>query len=110
MGWVVKYDNLDTWFDDNLPRLGLNEKETTQFKEYWLEKLPEANYYELKIFEKEFLKQNIGLLITPEPDTLIRLEFYFKPLEEKINIQEPTIKTPERIGFTVVEWGGMIDN
>ena len=65
---------------------------------------------EVKILEEDFLKQNMELLISPEPDTLIRLNFYFKPLEQKINIQEPIINTPQRIGFTVVEWGGMVDN
>ena len=109
-GWMVKYNDLSFWFDENLPRLGLNEKEKDQFKEYWLERLPENNYYEIKILEDEFLKQNMDLVIDPKPDTLIRLNFYFKPHEEKINIQEPVINTPKRIGFTVVEWGGMVDN
>jgi len=94
----------------HLIKFGLNEKEKNQFKEYWLERLPKTNYYEVKILEEDFLKQNMELLISPEPDTLIRLNFYFKPLEQKINIQEPIINTPQRIGFTVVEWGGMVDN
>ena len=109
-GWVVSYNDLSKWFDINLIKFGLNEKEKNQFKEYWLERLPKTNYYEVKILEEDFLKQNMELLISPEPDTLIRLHFYFKPLEQKINIQEPIINTPQRIGFTVVEWGGMVDN
>jgi len=109
-GWIVKYSDLDSWFENNLPKLGLNEKEKNQFKDYWLERLPETNYYEIKILEDNFLKQNMDLLINPEPDTLIRLDFYFKPVMEKTEILEPIIVTPERNGFTVVEWGGVLDN
>jgi len=109
-GWIVQYDNLNGWFDTTLIRLGLNEKEKNQFKEYWLNNLKKANYYEIKLFEDNFMQQNMKLLINPIPDTLIRLNFYFKPLKEKTEILEPLINTPQRIGFTVVEWGGMIGN
>ena len=56
------------------------------------------------------MQQNMELLINPVPDTLIRLNFHFKALEEKTNILEPLIHIPIRIGFTVVEWGGMVGN
>ena len=49
------------------------------------------------------------LVITPEPDTKIRLNFYFKPLDKPIKIQEKKIETPERRGFVVVEWGGILN-
>lgn len=108
--WIVKSEDLDSWFELNLIKLGLNQKEKNQFKEYWLKELPESNYYEIKLLENSFLKENMDLIISPQPDTLIRLNFYFKPIKEKIDILEPVIITPERNGFTVVEWGGMIDN
>ncbi len=109
-GWIVQYQDLDKWFDTNLIKLGLNEKEKNQFKEYWLEELPESNYYEIKLLEDSFLKENMNLIISPQPDTLIRLNFYFKSLKDRIDILEPVITTPERLGFTVVEWGGVLNN
>jgi hypothetical protein len=109
-GWIVKYDDLESWFDVNLARFGLNSKEKNQFKEYWLKELPKANYYEIKLFENSFLKENMDIIILPQPDTLIRLNFYFKPLKKEMAIQEPITTTPERRGFTVVEWGGMLDH
>lgn len=107
-GWVVKYSELENWFDSNLNKLGLNEKESYQFKEYWLNRLPEENYYEIKLLSNEYLDENMALNINPVPDTLIRLEFYFKPLKEFEQISEPVIITPERKGFTAVEWGGIL--
>ncbi len=109
-GWVVKSEELNNWLDTNLLKLGLNDKEKNQFKEYWLNELPKSNYYEIKLFEDKFLKENMDLIVSPQPDTTIRLNFYFKPLKEKSNIQEPKIVTPKRNGFTVVEWGGVLDN
>ena len=109
-GWVVKYADLDSWFDNILSKLGLNEKEARQFKEYWLNELPESNYYEIKMLDSKFLKQNMNLEINPIPDTLIRIEFYFKPVNLIREINEPSIVTPKREGFTVVEWGGILDN
>jgi hypothetical protein len=88
----------------------LNDKEIAQFKDYWMKELTEANYYEVKILGDQFLKENMNLIINPKPDTIIRLNFYFKPHSEKIEMEEPTIKTPQRTGFTVVEWGGLLDN
>ncbi|MCX6741938.1 MAG: hypothetical protein NTX24_02050 [Candidatus Pacearchaeota archaeon] len=108
-GWVVKYEELENWFDIYLIKLGLNEKEKSQFKEYWLNELPKANYYEIRLFDQSFLKDNINLIINPEPTTLIRLNFYFKPLNNNVHIEEPKIETPQRRGFTVVEWGGVLE-
>ncbi len=109
-GWIVEYSGLDNWFDYNLPLLGLNEKEMSQFKEYWMEELRESNYYEIKILEKQFLEENMNLIVNPNPDTMIRMNFYFKPHLEEFELEEPIIKTPIRNGFTVVEWGGLLDN
>lgn len=109
-GWVVEYSNLETWLNEKLPELGLNEKESAQFMEYWLNELPVANYYEIKLLDQGFLAENMTLSISPEPDTLIRLIFNFRPLLEKETIKEPFIKTPIRNGFTAVEWGGLLEN
>jgi|WetSurMetagenome_2_1015567.scaffolds.fasta_scaffold30228_2 hypothetical protein len=106
-GWIVEYKGLEKWFDKYLPELGLNTKEIGQFKEYWLRDLRKANYYEIKLLDSKFLEENMKLIISPEPQTLIRLNFYFKPLFEKKEIKNPVICTSERSGFTVVEWGGI---
>lgn len=109
-GWVVAGNNLKNWFDVNLTNLGLNEKEKSQFEEYWLNELPENNFYEIKLLDNNFLDKNMALNISPQPDTIIRLNFYFKPLEKEIKINKPSIITPQRQGFTVVEWGGILGN
>lgn len=107
-GWVVATTDLKTWFDKNLPKFGLNKKESTEFKKYWLKILNDTGYYEIKLFSDEFLGKNMDLIVNPTPDTIIRVEFYFKHLTEPTTLVEPEIVTPKRSGFTVVEWGGTI--
>ena len=107
-GWIVGYGDLRNWFEDNLVRLGLNEKEKNQFIDYWIKELPKANYYQIKLADKKFLDEYMGLDISPKPDTEIRLLFEFAPLSEKIVIDEPEQTAPKRNGFTVVEWGGIL--
>jgi len=108
-GWVVAFDELEKWFDENLTAMGLNGKEVRQFKEYWLGDLEHANYYEIKILGNEFLEDNMRLDITPAPQTILRLNFHFKPQSVKTELRAPEIKKFERKGFTVVEWGGIND-
>lgn len=108
-GWVVAYTELEKWFDEMLPELGLNSKECSQFKEFWLKDLKKSDYYEIRMLDEKFLTENMELIINPKPETLIRLNFYFKPLSSKIDIQAPVINKIKRKGFTVVEWGGLND-
>ncbi|MBT3720543.1 hypothetical protein HN789_01255 [archaeon] len=107
-GWVIEYENLHSWFEINLPKLGLNKKEKTQFMDYWLNELPYSKYYEIKLLTYDFLEDNMNLIINPEPDTLIRLNFAFKPIKKHKILEEPEIKEIKRTGFTVIEWGGLL--
>lgn len=43
---------------------------------------------------------------TPAPDTLLRVFMAWKPVGKAVEIPAQNLSTPERIGFTVVEWGG----
>lgn len=46
------------------------------------------------------------LEISKKPDTLIRILMLYKGLDEKIEVKEQILKSPERQGFVAVEWGG----
>jgi len=106
-GWVVAYSDLEKWFDECLPAMGLNKKETSQFKDYWLKDLRKSNYYEIRLLGNDFLENNMKLVISPEPQTIVRLNFHFKPVNEMSVLKAPVIYKTERKGFTVIEWGGI---
>ena len=107
-GWCVEYEHLELWMNNTLKELGLNEKESKDFKDFWLDFLPIANYYEIKLLSKEYLDLHMGLLIDPQPETIIRVLLTFSPYQNAVEIDTPLITTPIRSGFTVVEWGGFI--
>ncbi|MEW6380314.1 MAG: hypothetical protein AB1611_12005 [bacterium] len=107
-GWVVARPDLEAWFNKYLPKLGLNRKEKEQFMEYWLDQLQGSSYYEMKLLSSSFLAEHARLTITPAPDTLIRVIFHFTPLNEYRELAAPAIETPDRKGFVVLEWGGIL--
>ena len=47
-------------------------------------------------------------IIKPAPHTIIRVFMEYKPLDNKIDIKEQELVSPNREGFTVVEWGGSL--
>ena len=47
------------------------------------------------------------LIITPKPDSLLRVAIHVKKVNEKVSIKEQQLTTFNRKGFTAVEWGGV---
>jgi hypothetical protein len=107
-GWAVPYGEIPDFYEKILPKLGLNQKEKTDFIEYWQSKLPESQYYFVGLVDKSQRDYLEPLEVTPSPDTSIRFSLYFQPLDQPISVQEPEIITPKREGFTLVDWGGMV--
>jgi hypothetical protein len=106
-GYVIAYNELDNFFNDTLPQLGLNGRETIEFSDYWEKALPKSPYYFIGIMPQDNLQTLAKLNITPQPNTVIRVSLYFKPLDKKMQVNPPQISKLNRDGFTVVEWGGL---
>ena len=105
-GWVVKKESLSKFFDDILPKLGLNQKEAFEFKDYWLKRLKE-NLYFVTFLPKEEIERIEPMEISIKPDTTIRVRLFFRAINKPIGVPRPTFpEVPKRKGFTVVEWGG----
>ncbi|MGN1371105.1 MAG: hypothetical protein ACI4XM_02335 [Candidatus Coprovivens sp.] len=109
-GFYVTKDNAISFLEEKLTILGLNPKERNEFIMYWLPVL-ENNQQSIVYFEltKE-LQNNNKLIISPEPDTLIRIRINIKKVSEKPIIKEQQLTKQERNGFTAIEWGGVIHN
>lgn len=104
---VVKKENIKIYLSEKLTSFGLNEKERSQFIEYWEPKMENSSYYKVSFMQTEELNQKIPLFITPKADTLIRVLMKYEGMNrgsEKIDISN---NVPLRKGFTVVEWGGV---
>ena len=109
-GFYVSSSNAINFLEEKLTILGLNPKEKNEFIMYWLPIL-ENNKHNLIYFElTENLQSDNELIITPKPDTLIRIRMHVKKIDKETDIKEQQLIKQERIGYTAVEWGGVIHN
>ncbi len=109
-GWSVPAEELDALLARELPRLGLNERESGEFREYWLNRLPPSPYYSVYVVPRPDIDAKLSLAVSPAPDSVVRVILGFKPTAVKEDVLAPVIQTPLRRGFTVVEWGGFVAN
>lgn len=105
-GFIVKGEDTIKFLEEKLEMLGLNEREANEFIIYWLPKLESNKYNYIRFQTMEEIEENMPLEVTPKPDTIIRILMEYKALEEPIEVKEQDLATPERTGFTLVEWGG----
>ena len=108
--FVVAWEDIIPFLEEKLAILWLNEREAEEFIVYWLPQM-EGNEWNLIRFETiEEQNENMSLNITPTPDTVIRVMMDWKAINEPVEIPEQQLFTPERNGFTVVEWWGSSRN
>lgn len=104
-GFSVAGKDTQAFLESALAQLGLNEREANEFIIYWLPRM-ENNAYNLITFQTDRYTNGVALNVTPAPDTIIRVFMAWTPLNEPVDIEPQRLTTPERDGFTVVEWGG----
>lgn len=107
-GTVVKQENLVETVKGQLKQLGLNEKETADFMEFWQERLPKTPYVRLTWLTTEDMDKLAPLAVRPRPESYIRVFLEFEGLEKPKRLIPQKLTAPERKGFTLVEWGGLL--
>lgn len=111
-GWIVNKNSISKFLDEKLPQLGMNEKEISDFKDYWVAKLSEKPFYKINFLSKNDIDYTSPLVVSPaKPDSVIRVEMVAEGLDsaENLEIKEQILPPrPARHGFTVVEWGGVL--
>lgn len=112
-GFLVAGDDVQSFLEEKLEVLGLNDREAEEMIIYWLPQMSQNDYNLVRFATREEIDEAMGLSIAPEPDSVIRVWMVWEgvsaeeaaALENELTEQELT--TPEREGFTVVEWGGI---
>ncbi|HOK65608.1 MAG TPA: hypothetical protein PK054_02120 [Anaerohalosphaeraceae bacterium] len=105
-GWVVAQEDLEAFFRANLAQTGFIQKEIDDFVEYWIPRLTGAPFYAIYPQYKEQLDKMVQLRVFPPPDNVIRLIYAIRGLSgNQICLIPPQIPAFSREGFTVVEWG-----
>lgn len=104
-GFCVAGADTAAFLEESLAKLGLNRREANEFIVYWLPRM-ENNPYNLIAFQDAAYTESARLNVNPQPDAVLRVFMAWKPLKQAVQIAPQQLKTVERQGFTLVEWGG----
>lgn len=107
-GTVVAQRDLVSTLYKQLSKLGLNQKESADFMEFWQPKLPKTPYVRLTWLNTKDMDVLAPLNVSPKPDTSIRIFLEFQGLEKPITLKPQKLTAPPRNGFTLIEWGGLL--
>jgi hypothetical protein len=108
LGFVVSQSNLIPTIKSHLLKLGLNSQESADFLEFWTDKLPSTPYVRLTWLGTADMNRLAPLDVSPRPDTSIRVFLDFEGLDKPTNLVPQKLTSLPRIGFTLVEWGGLL--
>lgn len=104
-GFCVAGEETAAFLEDALSQLGLNRREANEFIVYWLPRM-EQNPYNLIAFQSGAYTDHARLLVSPEPDSFIRVFMAWQGLDAPVDIPQQELSAAGRSGFTLVEWGG----
>lgn len=105
-GFIVKKDELVTFFTNTLSKIGLNETETNDFIVYWLPQLNKNETNFIHFWINDNIDNSSFLDVFPKPDSEIIVYFEFKKVSNSFKIKEQILPNIKRKGFVLVEWGG----
>lgn len=109
-GTLVSQKDLVSTVYKQLSQLGLNQKESADFMEFWQPRLPTTPYVRLTWLNTKDMDTLAPLNVYPKPDTNIRIFLEFEGLEKPVFLKPQKLIAPKRIGFTLIEWGGLLIN
>ena len=87
---------------------GLNAQESADFLAFWQPKLPSSPYVRLTWLNTADMNQLAPLQVNPIPKTFIRTFLEFEGLTKPITLIPQKLSSLPRLGFTLVEWGGLL--
>lgn len=108
-GFVLRKEEVATLMPKILGRLGLNDKETKDFLEFWQPRLEVKPYVFVTFLPQREFDKIAPLTVYPRPDKTIRVFMDYRPLDNFVKAEPLRLGLPPaRTGFTVVEWGGRL--
>jgi hypothetical protein len=108
-GWLVRAEQRSTDLEKILNLYSFNSREKADFLEFWTRKLAKDKDYLAYPQETSIINQAMPLNIEPQPESLHRIWFYFAEKGSQEILEPGSAEKIERNGFTVVEWGGMVE-
>jgi hypothetical protein len=107
-GTIVKSADAPTTIRHQLAAQGLKANEINDFMAFWQPRLPHTPYVRLSWLDTTAMNSLAPLQISPRADTTIRVFLDFTGLQKPVPLSPQHFTAPARNGFTVVEWGGLL--
>lgn len=107
-GFVIPTASADSWLEATLARIGFTARESAEFREFWVPRMPKTPYVFITFVDQKYFDRDAPLRISPAPDAVYRVFMESRGLDAPASV--PPIALPKivRKGFTVVEWGGAL--
>ncbi len=107
-GFVISRDQVTSFLKESLIKQWLLPHEYNEFIVYRAPKMHmhDSSYFLVHFANDEEYNARNPLTITPTPDSINRIYMVFKPLDEKVSVEEQELVWFDRNWFTVVELGG----
>lgn len=108
-GTIVKTSEVSRTVVSQLAQQGLNGQEISDFMSFWQPKLDSVRhpYTRLSWLSTAQLNSLAPLDIKPAPQTLRRVFLDFEGINKPYKLNSQNLRSFNRNGFTVVEWGGL---
>ena len=106
-GFLVKKGETVDFLEEKLSFMGFNQREITDFITFWAPSLEthERNFIHF-VCGEDYDEEVAELELSVIPDSEIRINMFFAPVDNNFSIKEQQLRKFERKGFTLVEWGG----
>ncbi len=108
-GFLVSTDTLLPFLENSLSQMGFNSKESADFITFWYPRMMMNEKNHIKFLFNESCDAYAELKITPQPDHIFRVGMVWSEATTDFVPEKQIIQSLNRNGFTILEWGGMID-
>lgn len=106
-GWVIRKNDLESFFKENMDNYGFSKPEIQDFTDYWIPRLNGFEFYTIYPQTTETIKNIIEIHFSREPQNFLRLYYIIKGQNDLSNadLTPPAIEKFAREGFYATEWG-----
>lgn len=112
-GWCVKKEDIEEFLTEKAQEIGMNNAEKTEFVRYWTHKVKNypSNYFKIYFIQNKEVDDYVKLKVSPKPESWNRVQIIITPsFDKKSDLQPHKLEKINRKGFTLVEWGGVIND
>lgn len=112
-GWSVKKEDIEKFLTEKAQEIGMNDGEKAEFVRYWTHKVKNypSNYFTIYFLQNKEVDDYVKLKVSPKPESWNRVQIIITPsFDKKYDLQPYKLEKINREGFTLVEWGGVIND